>query len=141
MKRHLSPHFTLYEFVRSGTAIENNIDNTPGAAEVAALTALCDNVLEPLRRRFGPIVISSGFRSRRLNNMVGGVTSSQHLRGEAADIVVGSRERAAAMCGFIRRHLDFDQLISEPVGAASPRWLHVSYTTKRRNRKMIVEAP
>lgn len=139
MKRHLSPHFTLYEFVRSGTAIENNIDNTPGAAEVA-LTALCDNVLEPLRRRFGPIVISSGFRSRRLNNMVGGVTSSQHLRGEAADIVTGSRERAAAMSDFIQRHLDFDQLISEPVGAASPRWLHVSYTTKRRNRREVVAA-
>lgn len=70
-KKHLSPHFILYEFVRSSAAIEHDIDNTPDAVQTEALTALCDNILEPLRRRFGPIVISSGFRCRKVNNLVG----------------------------------------------------------------------
>lgn len=133
-KRRLSEHFTLYEFTRSGTAIEHDIDNTPDARQVQALTALCLNVLEPLRRRFGPIVISSGYRSRRVNKLVGGVASSQHCVGEAADIVVGDADRARRMADFISRHTDFDQMILEPMGAATPRWLHVSYTTRRKNR-------
>ena len=138
LKQQLSQHFKLYEFTRSGAAIEHDLDNTPNAQQKMALTALCVNILEPLRHRFGPIVISSGFRSPKVNRLVGGVPSSQHMRGEAADIVVGDKERAAAMFDFIRRHLDFDQLIWEPVGAAMPRWLHVSYTTKRKNRRMVV---
>lgn len=138
LKQQLSQHFKLYEFTRSGAAIEHDLDNTPNAQQKMALTALCVNILEPLRHRFGPIVISSGFRTQKVNHLVGGVPSSQHMRGEAADIVVGDKERAAAMFDFIRRHLDFDQLIWEPVGAADPRWLHVSYTTKRKNRRMVV---
>lgn len=128
----------LYEFTRSGVAIENDLDNTPNAQQTAVLKALCDNILEPLRLHFGPIVISSGFRSQKVNRLVGGVPSSQHMKGEAADIVVGDKARATAMFDFIRRHLDFDQLIWEPVGAANPRWLHVSYTTKRKNRGMVL---
>lgn len=137
-RRHLSPHFTLYEFTRSGTALEHDVDNTPDTAQTEALRRLCDNILEPLRRRFGPIVVSSGFRTRKLNALVGGSPSSQHMRGEAADIVVGTPERCEAMADYIRRRLDFDQLIREPVGADTPRWLHVSYTTRRRNRHSVV---
>lgn len=139
LKKHLSPHFILFEFTRSGAAVDNNIDNTnPSEAEVEAMKALCDNILEPLRRRFGPIVISSGYRCRRLNNVVGGVPSSQHLKGEAADIVIGDKDRAQRMFDFIKRKLDFDQLIMEPIGAETPRWIHVSYTTKRPNRHQVV---
>lgn len=135
-RRHLSPHFMLYEFVRSSIAIDEGIDNEPDRDQVKALTALCDNILEPLRQRFGPIVISSGFRSRRLNGRVGGAVNSQHMLGEAADIVVNTRQRAHDMYYFIMRNLDFDQLIWEPMGAAEPRWLHVSYTKRRKNRHM-----
>lgn len=137
-KAKLSPHFILYEFTRSGAAIENEIENIPNEGQVAALTALCNNILEPLRRRFGPIVISSGFRSQKVNLLVGGVPSSQHRLGEAADIVTGGKERAERMFAFIRDNLDFDQLIMEPVGSDNPRWIHVSYTVKRRNRHSIV---
>ena len=58
----LTPHFKLYEFTRSGVAADHDLSNCPNAAQTAALEALCQNVLEPLRHRFGPIVISSGFR-------------------------------------------------------------------------------
>lgn len=133
-KTYLTEHFMLYEFVRSGMAIERDIDNTPGESQVRALRSLCENVLEPLRRRFGPIVISSGYRCRQVNRLVGGATNSQHCLGEAADIVTGSKERALRLYDFIVRHTDFDQVILEPVGSDNPRWIHVSYTTKRKNR-------
>lgn len=138
-RKHLSPHFTLYEFTRSGVAIDNSIDNFPPAAERAALTALCDHVLEPLRARFGPIVVSSGYRCRRVNALAGGVPSSQHVKGEAADIVASSPELLRAYFRFVRGNLDFDQLILEPAGSPTPRWLHVSYTARRANRRKVVE--
>ena len=49
LRKQLSPHFMLYEFTRSGVAIENDLDNTPNAQQTAAPKALCDNILEPLR--------------------------------------------------------------------------------------------
>lgn len=137
--QHLSPHFILYEFVRSGTAIENDLDNTPKEKQIEAMRALCVNILERLRTHFGPIVISSGFRRRSVNNRIPGASqTSQHLKGEAADIVVGNKERAERMFYYIKQNLDFDQLIMEPIGSPTPRWLHVSYTTKRQNRRQVV---
>lgn len=137
-RKHLSPNFILYEFVRSGIAIEKHIDNNPLAPEREALASLCSNILEPLRKTFGPIVISSGYRCQRLNKLVGGADNSQHCKGEAADIVACSPERLRNYFIFIKRNLDFDQLIMEPVDAEVPRWLHVSYTKRRRNRHEIV---
>lgn len=137
-KRYLSPHFTLYEMTASRTAIEQGIKNKPNAAQVAALTALCVSVLEPLRAIFGPIIISSGYRCARLNRLVGGKPTSQHIKGEAADILISDSVQADRLYRYIIRRLDFDQLILEPVDADKPRWIHVSYTTKRRNRHMVV---
>ena len=84
----LSEHFTLEEMCRSGAAVRHRIDNTPDREQAERLRQLCLNVLEPLRRRFGVIRITSGFRSERLNAIVGGANTSQHMRGEAADITV-----------------------------------------------------
>ena len=137
-REHISEHFTWYELTRSGAALEHALDNTPNDRQRQALRALAENVLEPLRRRFGPIVVSSGFRSPAVNRLVGGVPGSQHLRGEAADIVIGDMDRGLRICHHIRRHLDFDQLIFEPLGSPTPRWLHVSYTATRRNRREMV---
>ncbi len=135
----LSPHFCLYELTRSGVAADHDIANRPDAQQTAALTALCQHVLEPLRQRFGPIVISSGFRTPRVNRLIrGAAANSQHLRGEAADIVVGTPERGEALFCYIRDHLDFDQLIWEPIGAPVPRWIHVSHTTRRINRHHVL---
>lgn len=138
LKKHLSPHFTLYEFTRSGVAIDNDIDNTPNERQTVALEALCNNILEPLRQQFGPIIVSSGFRSRRVNSLAGGSPASQHMKGEAADIVVGSEDRATRLFNFVKSNLDFDQLILEPLSSPTPRWLHVSYTTRHKNRHSIV---
>lgn len=136
--RYLSDHFTLDEMTRSGTAIRRGLDNTPSAVATGNLQALCVNVLEPLRRRFGAIIITSGYRSRAVNRAVGGAKYSQHLSGEAADIYLGSDEKGVKYADFIIRHTDFDQLILEPVGERHKRWLHVSYTRRRANRHKVV---
>ena len=132
----LSEHFRLSEFTRSATAILYGIDNTPQEEHIDALKALCDNVLEPLRRRFGVIRITSGYRCRDLNEKVGGVRTSQHLTGEAADIHVGSRDTGQKYFDFIRDNLDFDQLLLEMKGS-KVHCLHISYSTLHKNRHLI----
>ena len=97
----LTQHFSLREFIISATAIRHGIDNTPSEETVARLKALCDNVLEPLRRRFGRIRITSGYRSPSVNAKVGGVATSQHTLGEAADINVPNAEVGMKMYDYI----------------------------------------
>ena len=137
----LSPHFALGEFLRSGTAIKYGIDNTPQQAIIIVrLTALCEQVLEPLRQHCGIITITSGYRCPRLNLAVHGVPASQHTLGEAADIFIPNEETLRKYVLFITEQCEFDQLILEPRGAApgKHRWLHVSYTLRRRNRREVV---
>lgn len=131
----LSEHFSLEEMVRSGVAVSRKIDNSPTEAEVECLRQLCQNVLEPVRRRFGVTRISSGYRSPALNAAVGGVATSQHLRGEAADIHISDPGLGRRIYDFIRRNLEFDQLLFEHRMSNGCRWLHVSYTVRRPNRR------
>ncbi len=134
LNQNLSPHFRLNEFVASGTAIRHNIDNTPREEHVERLKALCENVLEPLRRRFGVIRITSGYRCEELNKKVGGAAGSQHLRGEAADINVSGRSGGMKMYEYIRDNLPFDQLLFENKAKSGIYWLHVSYRSDGHNR-------
>ena len=130
----LTRHFTLGEFLRSGKAVQLNIKNEPDAHKGEAITneellenlqRLCEEVLEPLRLRFGRILITSGYRCRELNKAVGGVFNSQHLRGEAADIFVSSTEMAMRYAEFLDKHTNVGQILLEPLGRKHKRWLHV----------------
>lgn len=77
----------MAELTKSETAMRRKIDNTPTEAVKKNLTALVDKVLDPLREAWGqPIIVSSGYRCPKLNRAVGGVASSQHTLGQAADI-------------------------------------------------------
>lgn len=133
----LSPHFSLAEMTASQTSARKGIANVPDARALAALRHLCVAVLEPLRTRIGrPVIVTSGYRSPRLNRAIGGAPGSQHSRGEAADIVVpGMTHREVAR--IIRDHLPFDQLILEFANPTDPArgWVHVSarVTGNRRN--------
>lgn len=130
----LSEHFSLREMTASGTAMQLNIDNTPDEAQTECLRNLCQQVLEPLRKRFGVIRVTSGFRNKRLNNVVGGVICSQHLLGEAADLHISNMEVGRKMYDYIRNNLDFDQLLFEHRMTNGCIWLHVSYTKRHPNR-------
>jgi len=118
----LSPHFTLAEMTTSQTAARRGIDNTPGDHEIAALMTLCVEVLEPLRAHFDrPVIVSSGYRSPELNRAIGGSSTSQHCKGEAADFTVPGVS-VLDLARWMRRNLQYDQLIYE-----FGRWVHVSY--------------
>lgn len=133
----LTEHFTLEEMTRSAKALAMGIANNPNEEQTENLKALCENVLEPLRLHLGrAVVINSGFRCRRLNDAVKGARNSQHMRGEAADIRVGSKKDVMEIMHFIKTECTFDQLILEK--GAGCQWVHVSYSRKARNRQCVL---
>ena len=137
----LTPHFCLEELVRSETAIRRGISNEPSEEVIRNLRHLCTEVLEPLRAYAGkPIVISSGYRCPALNRAVGGVSQSQHLRGEAADLHLPSIAEGRTWFRWLMDNTTFDQLIWErnPQGTC---WIHVSCKADpSRNRNRVVSS-
>lgn len=124
-------YFLLQEFFATQTEIDNRIDTGKEKEVIENIETLVEKVLDPARERLKmPIIISSGYRNSKLNRHVGGAKNSQHTIGEAADISSGDNKKLFE----ILRKMDFDQLIWEKGG----RWIHVSYTTKRKNRKQIL---
>jgi hypothetical protein len=131
----LSKHFTLLELTRSQTAKRLDIKNEPSAAEIKCLKELCENILEPIRVHFGkPLVLSSVYRSPALNKAIGGASTSQHVKGQAADLEIAGVANAA-IYAYILDNLDFDQLIAEKLKTSDggAGWIHVSYN-KGKNR-------
>ena len=128
-------YFTIKELSHSDTAIARGIDNYPTAEAIHNLIKLVENILDPLREKYGkPIPVSSGYRSAILNQSVNGATASQHRLGEAADITVGSKEENRKLFEIIRQELPFDQLIDEKDFS----WVHVSFR-EGRNRKQVLK--
>ena len=137
----LTPHFTLDEMVKSQTALRLGLDNTPDPDEMESLLALCENVLEPVRIHWAkPVVINSGFRSLRVNRAIGSRDSSQHAKGEAADIEIPGIDNLV-LYYWIAEELDFDQLILEYYsGEPSSGWVHVSYVgLENRNQTLRID--
>lgn len=118
MKKKLSPHFWLHEFLATA---HTELANVPNAAIIGNLEALCVNVLEPMRAALGgPVVITSGYRSPALNAAVGGVPNSQHQLGEAADLYIPGVE-LDDIIDWLVRDGKFDQAYK------GPTFVHVSY--------------
>ena len=136
--KRLSQHFTLWEFLRSETALKRGIDNEDiTEVQLQNMQALCENVLEPLRQHFGePVYISSGYRCYYLNNCVNGAKKSQHQYGQAADIYCkqGSK-RLKEWYLWMVDNLQFDQLIWEV--RPNSKWIHVSYKATGENRQQV----
>ena len=136
MLMQLSNNFRLSEMTRSDTAKRLGIVNECSSVEqVLNLAYLCHMVLQPLRDRFGPIRINSGYRSPELNEAVGGVSNSQHMRGEAADIYLPSVEKGREYLAFLKTLPAVDQLIWERSG--STYWIHVSAKRLGTNRRQV----
>jgi hypothetical protein len=136
----VSEHFSLEELTFSPTAKRLGIDNKPNETIINRLRYLCENVLEPVRKLYGkPIVVTSGFRCEKLNKAVGGSGTSQHVKGEAADIRSVSdtpQDNKELYDCIIKSGVVFDQLIDE----FGYDWIHVSYTKQRENRKQKLKA-
>lgn len=128
----MAEFFTKSELTRSDTARIRGIDNTPTPEASDALDALMWNVLDPIRRMWGkPIIVNSGYRCPKLNAAIGGSATSQHMKGEAADITAGDPTKNKELFDMIAQSaIPFDQLIDEK----NYRWIHVSYRPNgRRN--------
>ena len=130
-------YFTIEELCASDTAERKKIDNTPNADARLRMQRLIEQLLDPIRAAWGgPITVNSGYRSPALNKAVGGVSNSQHMKGEAADITVGSAGDNKRLFDKIVElqkagKIAFDQLIDE----SNYAWVHVSYRSgKNRNQ-------
>lgn len=125
----LSANFTLKELTKSDTATRLGLDNTPDDEALENLKTLCEMVLQPVREHFGKsVTVNSGYRSPESNAAVGGSKTSDHCKGQAADIeIVGVAN--ADLAQWIMDNLDYTQLILEfyTPGIPDSGWVHVSY--------------
>jgi hypothetical protein len=125
----LSANFTLKELTKSDTATRLGLDNTPDDEALENLKTLCEKVLQPVREQFGKsVTVNSGYRSPESNAAVGGSKTSDHCKGQAADIeIVGVAN--ADLAQWIMDNLEYTQLILEfyTPGIPDSGWVHVSY--------------
>ena len=138
----ISKHISYKEGVYSRTATRLGIKNNPNAEQMKNMIAIAEEVFEPLRAYVGgPIKINSFFRSPELNKAIGGSTKSQHCHGQAIDLDdTFGRCTNAEMFEFIKKHLDFDQMIWEFGDDENPDWVHVSYVSEEQNRNRCLQA-
>lgn len=117
----LTPHFTLEELTASDTAARRGLDNTPQPAIVENLHALAE-VLEQVRAALDrPMLISSGYRSPKVNTAVGSKPTSMHIQGLAADFICPQFGTPLEVAEEIAAAgIRFDQLIHE-----FGRWVHI----------------
>ena len=129
----LTNNFTLEELTASQYASRNGIDNTPNAEQIESLKQLCINILQPLRDALGvPMHIDSGFRNPEVNSAIGGAKTSQHTKGEAADVVVPGMTPMEIIKRIVELKLPFDQMIFE-----YGQWTHVSYSVNQQRGEVL----
>ena len=138
----ISKHISYKEGVYSRTAQRLDINNEPDSEQMKNMCLVAEEVFEPLRMWVGgPIKINSFFRSPKLNKAIGGSTKSQHCHGQAIDLDdTFGRATNAEMYEFIKKHLDFDQMIWEFGDEDNPDWVHVSYVSEDENRNRCLQA-
>ena len=131
----LSKNFSLAELTKSQTAERKGIPNTPTADHIFNLTALCENILQPIRNEFGSFIVSSGYRSPELCEAIGSKATSQHAKGEAADFEVAGIGNYK-LASWIEENLPFDQLILECFQGGNSGWIHCSYVPDGRKETL-----
>lgn len=141
----LSEHLSLNEVTTSSTAKRLGIDNNPTQEHLNNLKLVAENVFEPIRKHFGkPIKVSSGYRSKALNDATPGSSStSQHCSGEALDLDQDGMTTGVTnkmVFEYIKNNMNFDQLIWEFGTDENPDWVHVSWESTGKQRKMILKA-
>ena len=126
----MAQYFTLKELCASSKAVQYGIDNFPTFEIAEHLGQLADQLLDPLRVAWGSAIrVTSGYRCTRLNSLVGGVATSAHKHGYAADLqpVNGKTEDFINFAKtWVKVHrIKFDQLIREQSDDGKTVWLHL----------------
>lgn len=129
-------YFSIPELTDSDTGRRHKIDNTAPTHAVENLTTLVQCVLDPLREAWGkPLTVNSGYRCPKLNQAVGGVATSYHLKGMAADITAGSTVDNRRLFQLV---LDLGLPYTELIGERGFKWLHVALDPGHVCRKTLV---
>lgn len=132
----LSKNFTLKELTKSDTAVRLGIANEPNSDQIEKLKKLCEKLLQPVRDHFGPVTITSGFRSPELCVKIGSSVNSQHANAEAVDFEVAGVDNAD-VAYWIKDNIDeWDQMILEfyTLGEPNSGWVHCSIDDKPRKQ-------
>ena len=124
-------NFTISELVCSDTAIKNNINNMPDLKSIDNLLNLIFYILQPLRNKFGALIVTSGYRNAQVNKLVSGAPNSNHLYGCAADIIP-KLATFKQVYDFTVNNLDYDECYIEQ--SKGKKWLHIAFR-KNNNRK------
>lgn len=138
----ISKHISWKEATSSPTAIKIGIVNIPNTIQITNMKLLAENIFEPLREWADePIKVNSFFRSEALNREIGGARNSQHcaIDGSAIDIDATGEKKNSDLFKYIRKNLNFDQLIWEFGTDQEPNWIHVSFRYGN-NRNMVLKA-
>lgn len=126
-------NFEMSELIHSDTAIKHNINNMPDINSLDCMLDLIFYCLQPLRDKLGkPIIISSGYRNSQVNKLVGGVSTSQHTKGQAVDFTVPGMTISQVIDFIKKSGIEYDQLIDERT------WVHISFV-KGKNRKQCLK--
>ena len=134
----MSNYFSIAELTASFTASRFGIDNTPPKEVADKLQVLISECLNPIREAYGkPIIVTSGYRCEALNKKVGGKPTSQHLRGEAVDIVGANNEETRKIFEVAKRLGRYDQLLYER-NSVGKIWVHLSYK-REGNRGQCID--
>lgn len=127
-------NFRYKELVKSNTATRLGIENVPTEEHWKNIELLVENTLQPIRNEFGPIRITSGYRSPELCKKIGSSVTSNHTRGQAADIEPYDTDIPLFdILAFIDNELEYRELIAEYF---IDGWVHVAYREGNNNRQM-----
>lgn len=135
----LTTNFSLAEMIKSETAVRRDIDNTPSQEQIENLRVLCEQVLQPIREAYGRgVKVNSGYRSPEVNAAVGGSRTSDHCRGQAADIEIPGVPNGD-LAQYVADYFEFTQLILEfyTPGVPDSGWVHVSYDPSNLKKQIL----
>ena len=135
----LTNNFSLSEMTKSETALRLNLPNDPSQEVIDNLKTLCEKVLQPVREHYGKgVKVNSGFRHPDVNAAVGGVRTSDHCMGQAADIEIPGVPNHE-LADWIANNLDFTQVILEfyTRGVPDSGWVHVSYVPSNLKKQQL----
>ena len=123
-------NFKISELIHADTAVKYRINNMPDINSLDNILDLIIDCLQPIRNIINlPMIISSGYRNKQVNKIVGGKPNSQHLKGQAADFIVPGMTPKQVIDIIIENNIEYDQLINE-----YDKWVHISFV-KGKNRK------
>ena len=133
---YITTNFTLEELYKSSTASKLGINNVPNKDVSNNLMILAVKILQPLREAYGkPITVTSGYRSFELNKAVKGSSTSQHLKGEAADLVTDNNKKLFEVA---KRVIDEGKIkVGQLIDEYNYKWIHISLPNNKHNNQIL----